>query len=387
MAEHAILIVHYNCWDYLRRCLVSLRDQTLGDFSLYVLDNCSDDPVPDDIRQWPDLHLIESQKNLGFAAGCNLLLREARDSTWSLLLNPDAAANPTWFETMVRAGEQFPENTFFCSRLISEDRQLLDGDGDCYHISGLVWRQGHGKALYESNGQTISDGVDGRQEHGKASSDSHLGNVDFGTDELSGREGYGYDSPDSISVTNNGYHEVFSACGAAAMYRTSSVLEAGGFDEDFFCYLEDVDLGFRLRLRGERCLLVPDAVVAHAGGVSSGGQRSRFATFHGHRNLVWCYIKNMPTSLLFLSLPLHLLMTLFVVIYLGFRGQLATVLAAKRDALKLIPAMWRKRREIHADRKVSLFSLLSAMQFMPWMSRYTGGRKKRLDSSRNSPIK
>ena len=237
MAEHAILIVHYNCWDYLRRCLASLRDQTLGDFSLYVLDNCSDEPVPDDIRQWPDLHLIECEKNLGFAAGCNLLLRKARDSTWSLLLNPDAAADPTWFENMVRAGEQFPENTFFCSRLISEDRQLLDGDGDCYHISGLVWRQGHGKAV-----------------------------------------------PDS-----NGYQEVFSACGAAAMYRTSSVLEAGGFDEDFFCYVEDVDLGFRLRLRGERCLLVPDAVVAHAGGVSSGGQMSSCEA-----NVVfWCLTRSL----------------------------------------------------------------------------------------------
>ena len=335
MVEHAILIVHYNCWDYLRRCLNSLREQSVRDFSLYVLDNGSVEPVPDDIRHWPDLHLIESEKNLGFAAGCNLLLREARDSTWSLLLNPDAAADPSWFESMVRAGEQFPENTFFCSRLLSEDRLSLDGDGDCYHFSGLVWRQGHGRAV-----------------------------------------------PDS-----KGYQEVFSACGAAAMYRTSTALEAGGFDEDFFMYVEDVDLGFRLRLQGESCLLAPDAVVTHAGGVSSGGQRSRFATYHGHRNLVWCYIKNMPSSLLILSLPLHLLMTIIVVIRLGFRGQLATVLAAKRDALKLIPSMWRKRREIQAGRKVSLFGLLSVMQFTPWMSRYTGGRKNRLDSSRNSPIK
>ena len=113
MAEHAILIVHYNCWEYLRRCLFSLREQTVRDFSLYVLDNGSNEPVPDDIRHWPDLHLIESEKNLGFAAGCNLLLREARGSTWSLLLNPDAAADPPWFETMVRAGEQFPDEHVF----------------------------------------------------------------------------------------------------------------------------------------------------------------------------------------------------------------------------------------------------------------------------------
>ena len=369
-------------------------EQTFRDFSLYVLDNCSDEPVPDDIRHWPDLHLIESEKNLGFAAGCNLLLREALDSTWSLLLNPDAAADPTWFETMVRAGEQFPDDTFFCSRLLSEDRQSLDGDGDCYHISGLVWRQGHGKAVPDSNGEKLSDskgesfsdGPGGRHGHGEASPSSHLEHGESMTDELSGRQEHGKASPNIIGETNNGYQEVFSACAAAAMYRTSTVLEAGGFDEDFFCYVEDVDLGFRLRLRGERCLLVPDAVVTHAGGAASGGQRSRFATYHGHRNLVWCFIKNMPTSLLILSLPLHLLMTLILVIRLCFHGQLATILASKRDALKLIPAMWRKRREIHADRKVSLFSLLSAMQFMPWTSRYTGGRKNRLDSSRNSPV-
>lgn len=77
---------------------------------------------------------------------------------------------------------------------------------------------------------------------------------------------------------------------------------AGGFDEDFFCYTEDVDLGFRLRLYGHRCLYVPAPVVEHVGsGIT--GTRSEFQLYHGHRNLVWTYVKNMPGRLFWLYLP------------------------------------------------------------------------------------
>src|SRR3546814_17236622 len=67
---------------------------------------------------------------------------------------------------------------------------------------------------------------------------------------------------------------------------------------DLFCYLEDVDLGFRMRLSGHRCLQVVDARVHHVGGVSSGGDGSDFARYHGTRNHVWCFAKNMPLPLL-----------------------------------------------------------------------------------------
>src|SRR5947209_2768774 len=74
--------------------------------------------------------------------------------------------------------------------------------------------------------------------------------------------------------------EVFSACGAAMLIERALFLGVGGFDERLFCYCEDVDLGYRLRLLGERTLVVPDAVVRHEGSASTGGPRSDFAVFH-----------------------------------------------------------------------------------------------------------
>ena len=130
-------------------------------------------------------------------------------------------------------------------------------------------------------------------------------------------------------------------------------MSVGGFDDDYLCYFEDVDLGFRLRLFGHRCLLVPDAVVYHVGAAASGGQNSDFAVYHGHRNLVWTYVKNMPGAIFWPLLPLHIGLNLITIAWFVLRGQGAVILRAKRDALRGIPRMWRKRCEIRKHRVVS----------------------------------
>ena len=166
--------------------------------------------------------------------------------------------------------------------------------------------------------------------------------------------------------------EVFSPCAAAAMYRRDVFLSAGSFDEDFFCYLEDIDLGFRLRLEGHRCLLVPSAVVAHVGSVTSGGKQSDFAVYHGHRNLVWTYVKNMPGWLFWVCLPLHLAMNFVTVLMYTWQGKGRVILRAKRDALLGLPKMWQKRREIQKHRIVSIsdiWRMLDKRFFFGWKSR------------------
>ena len=99
--------------------------------------------------------------------------------------------------------------------------------------------------------------------------------------------------------------------------------------------------------------------------MSSGitGRRSDFATYHGHRNLVWTYVKDMPGALFWLLLPVHLLMNLASVAVCALRGQLGVVLRAKRDALAGLPAALRQRREIQAARKVGLGTLLGVMSW------------------------
>jgi GT2 family glycosyltransferase len=153
---------------------------------------------------------------------------------------------------------------------------------------------------------------------------------------------------------------LFSPCAAAALYRRDALVEAGGFDERFFCYFEDVDLGFRLRLLGHQGKQVDNAVVRHMGSAIT-GRLSEFTLYHIQRNLVWTYVKNMPTGLLLLYLPQHLLLNLAGLVALWRRGKGQVVLRAKWDALKGLPAVLVQRREIQRRRVVGSRRLLEVM--------------------------
>ena len=157
---------------------------------------------------------------------------------------------------------------------------------------------------------------------------------------------------------------MFSACGAAAVYPRQAYAELGGFDEEYFAYLEDVDLGFRLQLAGVRCIYLPAAVVQHVGSGST-SRRSDFSVYYGNRNMVWTFFKNMPALLLLLLLPAHVLMNLGMVVLSGLRRQGRVTLRAKRDALAGLPRMLRKRPTVQAARKTSLLGLARVMDWNP----------------------
>jgi N-acetylglucosaminyl-diphospho-decaprenol L-rhamnosyltransferase len=151
------------------------------------------------------------------------------------------------------------------------------------------------------------------------------------------RSGFGAPDPGPLPMA-----EVFSPCGAAMMIDRALYLALGGFDERFFCYCEDADLGYRLRLIGERVLLAPDAVVAHEGSVSTGGRRSDFSMYHGARNRLWLYLKNTPPLLLALTAPLHAGATAAMALKALMRGDRAT-LRGLWDGLKGAGEIWRSR--------------------------------------------
>jgi GT2 family glycosyltransferase len=143
---------------------------------------------------------------------------------------------------------------------------------------------------------------------------------------------------------------VFSACAGAALYRTSLFIQSGGFDDVYFMYVEDIDLGFRLQLAGHPCLFVRDAIVHHIGSAIT-GEDSNFSVYFGHRNLVYCYFKNMPLSLLIVTLPFHIMMNLITLVVLAIKGRGGAISKAKLDALKKLPSAIRARK--HVSRKVS----------------------------------
>ena len=308
-----IIIVNWNSWLLLDQCLQALVRQTRQDFKVVVVDNASTQAMPENfLERHAGIEFMWSDRNLGFAAANNWAIRGKQDMEWIALLNPDAFPEPDWLAQLMEATQRHPDYAAFGSRqLIAGSESMLDGDGDVYHISGLVWREGHGKAAASA-----------------------------------AREA----------------REIFAPCAAAAMYRRAALVDAGGFDEDFFCYVEDVDLGFRLRLIGCRSLLVPDAIVRHVGSATSGGQQSDFAVYHGHRNLVWCYVKNMPPALFWPLLPLHLAMNLAAIVAYTLRGQARIILKAKRDALYGLPMAWRKRKHIQANRTASYAEIWRSMR-------------------------
>ena len=303
-AKATVIIVNWNGEDFLERCLSALMLQTVQPFEIIVVDNASSDGSLAIVQQFPAARLILPGRNTGFAQGNNLAIAESSmESDWIALLNPDAFAEPRWLEALLLAAESNPAFHVFGSKLVNAaDPTVLDGTGDAYHLSGLVWRTGHGLPALAAVGHC---------------------------------------------------REVFSPCAAAALYRSRALSEIGGFDEDYFCYVEDVDLGFRLRLAGYRCLYVPQSVVRHIGSGTTGGQHSDFATYHGHRNLVWTFVKDMPGLLFWLLLPVHVVLNIVSLVVFTVRGKPGVIFRAKRDALAGVAHMWRKRRSIQSVRKVS----------------------------------
>jgi len=288
--------------------------QTLRPKQIYVVDNASQDGSCDRIStDFPEVKLIRLEQNIGFSAGNNLAVRRANGCEWIALLNPDAIPADDWLERLVAAAERWPDVVCFASRMVQQRRpEFLDGAGDAYHVSGLAWRRG-------------------------------------------------YDFPAEGAFL--GTEEVFSACAAASLYRRDAFEAIGGFDEDFFCYVEDVDLGFRLRLAGYRCLYVPDAIVQHVGSATT-GNNSDFSIFHGHRNLVWTYVKNMPGPLFWLYLPQHIAANVYTIIRYALKGEgrWRVILRAKWDAIKGLSGMWKKRKEIQARRVVSAWGMRKMMK-------------------------
>lgn len=307
----SVIIITWNSAVYLPRCLQSLTKQSYKDFEVLIVDNGSTDDALDYLAEkYPSLDLcIEKlDSNTGFAVANNIGTRIARGK-WLALLNADAFPEPDWLENLVKMGEQHP-NAFFASRQIQANApNLLDGEGDAYHISGLAWRRNYGLPLQK----------------------------------------------------NDEIEEIFSPCAAAALYPRQAFLDVGGFDEDYFAYHEDVDLGFRLRLRGLHCYYVPQAVVHHIGSASQ-GRHSDFYIYYGHRNLVWTYTKNMPILLLWLFLPLHIILNISALLWFTLSGHGKAVWMSKYDALKGFKKIKRKRKEIQASRVVSTKEIYQALE-------------------------
>ncbi|MGH6951085.1 MAG: glycosyltransferase, partial [Vitreimonas sp.] len=158
--------------------------------------------------------------------------------------------------------------------------------------------------------------------------------------------------------------ESFSACAAAMLVRREAFEAAGGFDARYFCYFEDVDLGFRLRLAGWRVLQSPDAVVAHVGG-GVAGARSAFGDFHGARNRLWTFVKCMPGPLLWPLLPAHLLASALVVSIAALTGRGWSGWRGLIAGFAGLAPIWASRTDVQHQRRASWLDIAAALTWSP----------------------
>ncbi len=305
------MVVNFNGGEHLSRCLACLAAQTVAPERVIVVDNGSTDGSVEAVRAW-----VAERKglaartifdavgtNIGFAAACNRAIARS-ETEFIALLNPDAFPEPGWLAALITAARAYPGCAAFGSRqMMAGSPGVLDGIGDRWHLTGLSWRDGHGRAV---------------------------------------------EPADFLA------REIFSACAASALYRRLALIDVGGFDEDYFCFGEDVDLGYRLRLAGYAARYVPDAVVDHVGGAST---PSDVAIFHGHRNTLWTLVKNTPGLLLTVVLPGHLCQSILVGVVLGFRGKGRVFFSGKWAALCGLSSVLEKRRSVQAGRRVSTWAI------------------------------
>jgi GT2 family glycosyltransferase len=297
----------------LRECLEALERQTRRDFEVIVIDNSGQGLARRNAAA-RGARVIENSRNVGFGAAINQAM-QASDAPYLATLNDDAAPHPGWLDALVQALEDRPDAGMCASavRLFGEER--LDSAGMLIARDGSSKQRGHGKP------------------------------------------------PEDFPVLE----EALLPSGSAALYRRSMLDEIGGFDEDFFLYCEDTDLGLRARWAGWKCLFAPDAAVEHHYSHSAGGA-SPVKAYFVERNRIFVAAKNFPAPML-LRAPFVTVARYFWHAWylLQGRGSAARfraegnagpkmawyVLRAHLALLANASRLWRQRRAIRANARIT----------------------------------
>jgi GT2 family glycosyltransferase len=312
----SVIVVNWNRSNLLKACLASLYRQECDGFEVILVDNGSTDGSVEMAQSvFPALRIIRNAENRGFCAANNQGI-QASSGEFVALLNNDAEADPEWLHALRRVFQNQSDIGMAASKiLVYEDPSRIDKAGHLIYPDGQNRGRGSGAA---------DEGQFDRTE------------------------------------------EVLWPDGCAAMYRRTMLDQIGGFDEDFFAYADDAELGLRARIAGWRCLYAPDAVVRHHRGATLGLASARRLELI-ERNRVLLAAKLFPASLLWLNIPFYLARLAAGVaasaqgvgetaLYPGVSGKwrlAMALLSGDLQALPLLPKMLRKRADLRRIRKLS----------------------------------
>ncbi len=283
----------------LRGALDSLRGQSFSDLETIVVDNGSSDGTRALLKEgYPDVRLVELDRNYGFAVAVNAGIRASHGEI-IVLMNNDTEAAPDWLAALLRAFEEHPEVGCCASKMMMyHDRTRIDTAGDRWCF--LPDQIGHGDE-------------DGPQYQIR--------------------------------------RYVLTACAGAAAYRREVFELIGGFDEKFETYLEDVDFGIRAQLAGFRCLYVPDAIIYHVGSATAGKRLSERKLYFVMRNSLFLFFQYHPLRTVARWGPS---MLIFPFVRSRIENMpLRLALRTTWDFIRQLPAVWHRRRWVRQHRRIS----------------------------------
>lgn len=250
----SIVIPNYNGEKFLEDCLQSIYKQSFKNFNVIIVDNASTDNSIDIIEKYKnilDISLIRNNENLGFAKAVNIGIKHS-NKKYVFLLNNDAILESNTLEELYNSIRKDKKIFSIQSKMIQyHNIEKIDDAGDEYSILGWAYQTGNNKS-------------------------SKL-----------------YTEP----------REIFSSCAGAAIYRKDILEKIGLFDENFFAYMEDVDIGYRAIIHGYRNVYCPDAVCYHVGSATTGSKYNKFKIRLAARNNIYVPYKNMPLLQLIFNFP------------------------------------------------------------------------------------
>lgn len=297
--------------DGLADCLRALDAQSFDRFEVVVVDNSGANRVSASGKR---VRILANARNVGFGAAINQAIRDS-EAPYVAVLNDDATPHPEWLSALFKAAEARSKAGMFASQVRLAGTDRLDSAGMLIALDGSSKQRGHGEppANFASNSDTL-----------------------FPT-------------------------------GSAALYRRKMLDEIGLFDERFFLYCEDTDLGLRARWAGWEGQYVAGAVVDHTYSKSA-GRASALKAYYVERNRLYTVIKNFPISMVarakFYAVARYGWHLLFMFTRTGkaaeFRdaGQPSwllpfLVLRAHVSAVVRLPYLLRERREIFKSRRLT----------------------------------
>lgn len=336
MALASIIVPNYNGVRHFPALFDALSRQRYRNFEVILVDDASTDQSLqwlENIRQdFPAaIQIVRNTNNLGFAASCNRGIAAAQGE-WIVLLNNDTQPEVGWLEALMQTVVAHPEIGMVASKMLfAHDPSIVNSAGIAMDWAGIAW---------DWRGGEIDD-------------------------------------PTELETC-----EIFGPCGGAALYSRRMLDEIGGFDEDFFMYLEDVDLAWRAQLAGWKCLFQPLARVIHAHSASLGESSPRKSFLLG-RNKIWTIVKNYPTPRLYRYLPIIIGYDLMATLYGALLRRNFALARGRLAALQGLRKMLVKRRAIQShlqknkDWQVTIFPVAPPLRVA---NRYSHLRPSRVNS-------